>query len=71
MKLSDLPFKIGMEYEHWEFDLEPIVLDLKTPYEKYKYIKNDITEISGFKVKAIYLYFKLDILDKVELILKN
>lgn len=44
MKLSDLPFKIGREYGHWEADLESSTLDLKIPYEKYKYIKNDITE---------------------------
>ncbi|PZD78541.1 hypothetical protein DNG35_05625 [Mesonia sp. K7] len=65
MTLNDLPFELGMQYENWEFDLEPIKSTLY--FDKYRYIKNDIKEISGLNVKSINLYFKLDILFKIEI----
>lgn len=27
MDLEEIPFKIGMQYENWEFDLEPVKFD--------------------------------------------
>lgn len=63
MELKDLPFKIGMQYENWEFDLE--LVDTRRSYEIYKYIKGDITEINNEQVKYIHLYFELDILFKI------
>ena len=69
MDLKDLPFKIGMQYENWEFDLEPI--ELAEYYDKYSYIKTDISKILDFDLEKIYLYFKLDILFKIEIKFKN
>ena len=66
MNLEELPFKIGMQYEHWEFDLEPV--EFAKQYDKYKYIKNDIPIVLDIEVKHIYLYFNWDILYKVEII---
>ena len=64
-----MPFQIGMQYENWEFDLEPIGTD--TAYDKYWYFKDDIKlllDLEGFK---IYLYFHWDILFKVEVIFNS
>ncbi|CAA0193460.1 conserved hypothetical protein [Tenacibaculum maritimum] len=69
MKLKELPFKIGMQYENWEFDLE--LLTTKKSYEIYKYIKGDIISINNVSVDGIFLYFELDILFKVEVVLKE
>lgn len=65
MRTDFIPFKIGMEYENWEFDLEPIENTLE--YDKYLYFKNDITSVFGFEVSKIFLYFSWDILVKVEI----
>lgn len=65
MKTDFIPFKIGMEYENWEFDLEPVENTLE--YDKYIYFKNDITSVFGFEVLKIFLYFSWDILVKVEI----
>ena len=65
MKLEELPFKIGMHYEHWEFDLE-VVEDNFEP-EKYKYLGNEINSLLGLVITDIYLYFSWDILIKTEL----
>ena len=67
MTLEEVPFKIGMQYENWEFDLEPI--ETTKYYDKYEYIKGDITSIFYLDIKNIFLYFNLDILYKVELML--
>lgn len=65
MELKDLPFKIGMQYENWEFDLE--LVETKKNYEIYEYIKGDITQIDNEKVVYIHLCFQLDILFKIKI----
>lgn len=60
-----IPFRIGMHYEELELNLEIINVDLSM--EKYKYVGSELTEISGHKVLEVYLYFSLDILEKVEI----
>ena len=62
---EELPFKIGMKYENWEFDLE--LVNTKKSYEVYKYIKGDIGEVNEELIKHIHLYFELDFLFKVEI----
>jgi len=69
MDYKDLPFKIGMQYENWEFDLEPI--EFAQYYDKYEYIKNDIPFVLAEKGEHIYLYFKLDILFRIEIVFKS
>ena len=61
-----MPFQIGMQYENWEFDLEPI--DTETSYDKYRYFKDDIIDLFDLEGISIYLYFYMDILFKVEVI---
>jgi len=66
MKIDFMPFQIGMQYENWEFDLEPI--DTDTSYDKYRYFRDDINELFNLERIGIYLYFYLDILFKVEVL---
>lgn len=38
MKTDALPFQLGMQYENWEFDLEPLK-DRIDGYDSYIYLK--------------------------------
>ncbi|WP_420572945.1 hypothetical protein [Kordia sp.] len=71
MKIDFIPFQIGMQYENWEFDLEPINLSFKISYDQFIYFKKDIKELFGIEIQDIHLYFNLDILFKVEIIFKS
>jgi len=68
MNTNILPFKLGMEYENWEFDLEP-VNDRINGYDSYTYIRK--IEISGIKPKCIELVFHWDILVAIILQIKE
>lgn len=68
MKLDFIPFQIGMHYENWEFDLEPI--EGSWDHDKYLYIGNDIKEVLNEEVDKVYLYFKWDILYEVIFLFK-
>ncbi len=68
MKKHNLPFKLGMQYENWEFDLEPIP-DKYKGRDSYKYIGKEKFYYYGYEVRGIKLTFELDIL--VEVILYN
>lgn len=59
MDLETLPFHLGMEYENWEFYLEPINDRIKG-CDSYIYIKN--YSVSGVRTKNIELIFYWDIL---------
>ncbi len=69
MKLDFIPFKIGMHYENWEFDLE--LEESSETYDMFRYVKGDIKEVLGFEVTDIFLYFHLDILFQVEFFLEQ
>ncbi|CAM1341642.1 hypothetical protein [Tenacibaculum aestuarii] len=62
---NKLPFKIGMEYENWEFDLE--LVDTKKSYEIYNYTKGNIKVFNDELIDYIHLYFELDILFKIKI----
>lgn len=67
-KNSDkLPFKIGEQFELNEFNLESLNSEFHNgiEYEVYKYIKEDVKTLFGFKVSNIRLYYNTDILLKV------
>ncbi len=65
MKLNKLPFRIGEQYENWEFDLE--LVNAKSSYEVYNYAKGDIKKLNGETIEYIHLYFELDILFKIKI----
>lgn len=58
-----LPFKLGGQYENWEFDLEPIFIDRLKGYDSYIYLK-EITVLDVIP-KRVELIFNLDILSAV------
>lgn len=68
-ELEKIPFKIGEDYENWEFDLE--VVEDEEELEKYLYIKEDIKTIFVLDVAKIYLCFNFDILKSIELYFKS
>ena len=64
MDIDFIPFKLGMEYDNWEFDLES---DYETTeFDRYYYIKSDTEMLFGFTVEKIFLSFNADILFMVE-----
>jgi len=69
MKIDFIPFQLGMDYEHWEFDLQ-FLEDLHI-CEKYKYIKHDITEVLSNPIEVIYLCFNCDMLVRVDIEFQN
>lgn len=69
MNIEELPFKTGMQYENWEFDLEPVEFDGNNV--KYRYLKHDIPTVIGETVEAIYLYFNFDILYRLEVVFSS
>ncbi len=63
--INKLPFKIGMQYENWEFDLE--LVNTKKSYEVYNYTRGDIKIFNEELIEYIHLYFELDILFKIKI----
>ena len=59
MKVTSLPFQLGMEYENWEFDLMPIKTRIKN-YDSYVYTKK--IQIGGISPQKIELIFHWEIL---------
>lgn len=59
MNSEILPFQLGIEYENWEFDLEPIE-DRIRGYDSYIYIRT--VSVFGVKTRNIELIFHWDIL---------
>ena len=59
METNILPFQLGMEYENWEFDLEPIG-DRIEGFDSYAYIHS--FPLPGAKIRSIELTFQFDVL---------
>lgn len=69
MNFKESPFKIGMQYENWEFDLEIAPKERVEGYDYYFYLK-EIT-VLNIKPLQIELIFGLDILATVILLFKE
>ena len=69
MKIDFIPFQIGMQYENWEFDLDPI--DSFSNYVKYELVKKDSIRLFKHRLNRIVLYFNLDILFGVEMFIDS
>ncbi|WP_407476214.1 hypothetical protein [Elizabethkingia anophelis] len=71
---SYLKFRLGDEYCNFEFEVIPLplyeILENSLILEPYEYF-GEISEIFGFRIKHIILYFNADILMKVELKIKG
>ncbi len=51
MKINFIPFKIGEQYENWEFDLEPV--KTTNTYDQYRYFKKDTFMLK----KNLYIFY--------------
>lgn len=61
MKYPNIPFKIGMEYENWEFDLE-ILPNRLEGYDSYRYVGNEFNNFLNYPTEETELIFSYDIL---------
>lgn len=67
MKQNILPFKIGMQYENWEFSLEPIHEDRFEGFDSFLYLEELICNFT--LLEYLELLFNLDILKVVVYVL--
>lgn len=63
MKNKDLPFKIGENYENWEFDLEILDVERIKGYDGYIYIREIV--FLGAIPRYVELIFLIDLLQIV------
>ena len=70
MKIEDLPFLIGEQYENWEFELE-ILPDRIKGMDSYKYIGKEIHKFLNYIPVQSELIFDLDILECVVLVFED
>ena len=63
------PFKIGSEYELYEFDLEVLEIERIKGLDSYFYLRE--IEFLGSKAKQVELIFSIDILQIVIIHLEN
>ncbi|WP_116796862.1 hypothetical protein [Flavobacterium sp. 103] len=70
MKPLDTPFKLGMQYENWEFDLE-VTEDRIEYYDSYKYVGTELNKFLNKHADETELLFNMDILEAVIITFKD
>ncbi|TWP22688.1 hypothetical protein ETU10_08815 [Apibacter muscae] len=70
MKQINIPFQLGMQYENWEFDLEPIQ-DRFKGYDSYLYRGKEFNYFMNYSTDKTELIFNLDRLEMVILTFFN
>lgn len=70
MKQLNTPFKLGMQYDNWEFDLE-VTQDRIEHYDSYKYVGKQLNKFLNICTDEIELLFSLDILEAVIITYKD
>jgi len=70
MKKDEIPFKIGMQYENWEFSLD-IVPDRIKGLDSYLNVDETLNRFVNFNTDRTELIFSLDILEGVILTFEN
>ena len=69
MKKDQLPFKIGEDYENWEFDLEVCINDKIKGFDSYIYLKNfKFLDITPLQTELMFFF---DILELVIMTIKT
>ena len=69
MKKDQLPFKIGEDYEKWEFDLEVCINDKIKEFDSYIYLKSfKFLNIIPLQTELIFFF---DILELVIMTIKT
>ena len=64
MKELNIPFRLNMQFENWEFDLDFLPSRIKG-YDSFKYRKKLNTTYFGNNIKKFELLFNADILTAV------
>ncbi len=70
MKQLNIPFKLGMQYDNWEFDLE-VINDRIQGCDSYIYIGNKFNKFLNYSTDKTELIFSLDTLEAVLITFKN
>lgn len=70
MKLLNIPFKLGMQYDNWEFDLE-VIQDRIQGCDSYIYIGKKVNKFLNYSTDKTELIFSLDTLEAVLITFKN
>ena len=69
MRKDKLPFKIGEDYENWEFDLEVCINDKIKGFDSYIYLKNfKFLDITPLQTELMFFF---DILELVIMTIKT
>ncbi len=66
MKQLNLPFKLGMQYDNWEFDLE-VTKDRVQGFDSYIYTGKKFNKFLNYSTDKTELLFRLDVLESVML----
>ena len=66
MKQLNIPFKLGMQYDNWEFDLE-VAKDRVQGFDSYIYIGKKFNKFLNYSTDKTELLFRLDVLESVML----
>ena len=70
MKQLNIPFKLGMQYDNWEFDLE-VTKDRIEGCDSYIYIGKEFNKFLNYSKYKTELIFNLDILEAVLVTFEN
>lgn len=70
MKQLNIPFKIGMQYENWEFDLE-VIQDRIKGFDSYIYVGKRFNKFLNYSKYKTELIFSFDILEAVLITIKK
>ena len=70
MKQLNIPFKLGMQYDNWEFDLE-VTKDRIEGCDSYIYIGKKFNKFLKYSKYKTELIFNLDILESVLISFEN
>lgn len=64
MKQLNIPFKLGMQYDNWELDLE-VTKDRIDGCDSYIYIGKEFNKFLNYSTDKTELLFSLDVLEAV------
>lgn len=70
MKQLNIPFKLGMQYDNWEFDLE-VTKDRLQRCDSYIYIGEKFNKFLNYHKNKTELIFNLDTLEAILISFEN
>ncbi|WP_282787752.1 hypothetical protein [Flavobacterium croceum] len=70
MKQLNIPFKLGMQYDNWEFDLE-VTKDRVQGFDSYIYTGKKFNKFLNYSKYKTELIFNLDVLEAVLILFES